>query len=222
MTITRWGEGGLAGRRWLAGSLVWTIQPNFVGGTEDGNNSDDNKTTHRDRLMKGGLLQSILRGWRPLIEASPPQYPRGSQLLRPSYLHTHYCTSSTPRSHKVLTKRASPAPWPGQSPFALVLMPLPLPLHSPCCACHPAGCRYDAHNGKGRAAATKKNGAAVRAAASSGPGLFPSSLPFPLCATKGCTWPTTLCAAPPIPSPGLLGPFFLVWRDFGNNHTFTG
>lgn len=79
MTITRWGEGGLAGRRWLAGSLVWTIQPNFVGGTEDGNNSDDNKTTHRDRLMKGGLLQSILRGWRPLIEASPPPNIHGGR-----------------------------------------------------------------------------------------------------------------------------------------------
>lgn len=88
MTITRGGEGGLAGRRWLAGSLVWTIQTNFVGGTEDGKNSDDNKTTHRDRLMKGRLLQCILRGWRPLIEASPPppQYPRGPQrLVLPTY-----------------------------------------------------------------------------------------------------------------------------------------
>lgn len=95
MMITRGGEGGLAGHRWLAGSLVWTIQTHTRWARRRRTaTTTNNKTTSRDRLMKKESLQCILRGWRPLIEASPPPLSRGrSSLLLPC-----------PRPHPGLTR----------------------------------------------------------------------------------------------------------------------
>lgn len=80
--------------------------------------------------------------------------------------------SSTPRSHKVLTKRACPAPWPGQSssrPRAYAASAAAAAAAAQSVLCLPScGCRYDAHNGKAGQQQTKKNGAAVRAAAAVG------------------------------------------------------
>lgn len=47
MTITRGGEGGLAGHRWLAGSLVWTIQ-RARGQTGDGGRQQQQQQTAID------------------------------------------------------------------------------------------------------------------------------------------------------------------------------
>lgn len=98
--------GWLAIDGWLA---AWPGPFNQLVGrreTEDGNNNNKPRSTD-----EGRLLQSIFRGWRPLIEAPPP-LSRGAAAPP---------ASSTPRSHKVLTKRASPAPvaWKRLSPSCL-------------------------------------------------------------------------------------------------------
>lgn len=167
MMITRGGEGGLAGHRWLAGSLVWTIQTHTRWARRRRTaTTTNNKTTSRDRLMKNESLQCILRGWRPLIEASPPPSLAGSQLPPPTV------PSSTPRSHKVLTKRACPARWPGQSssrPRAYAASAAAAAAQSVLCL-PSCGCRYDAHNGKAGQQQTKKKRSCCALGGSSGPG----------------------------------------------------
>lgn len=128
---------------WLAGSLVWTIPAHSPWADAEGSTATTRTTTPRS-TDEEDYYNSILRGWRPLIEAThtPPPFSnsasRGGRQLLLLLLVILLLPSSAPRSHKVLTKRASPAPvaWQKGRALALVLMPLPLPLplplHSPC------------------------------------------------------------------------------------------
>lgn len=65
---------------WLAGSLVWTIQtthnPPLGCARRDGKATTTTMNNEpRSTDEEGELLQSILRGWRPLIDTPPLQIP---------------------------------------------------------------------------------------------------------------------------------------------------
>lgn len=189
MMITRGGGGGgLAGwpRRWLAGSLVWTIPAHSPWADAEGSTATTRTTTPRS-TDEEDYYNSILRGWRPLIEATPPPPFKFCLAGRaaapaPAPRHPPAALVGTPVSQgadetgvpgaRGLAERA------GSRPRAYAASAAASAAQSVCCACHPADAgmmRMTGRQGQQQQQQQqdrKKNGAAVRAAASSGPGLF--------------------------------------------------
>lgn len=193
--------GWLAIDGWLAAWFWTAIQPYSW---PDGRRRQQQQTTiiiitDRHRLIEQDcILQSISRGWRPLIEAPPPPSLAGAAAPPPPPATTYHCTLvDTPVSQGadetgVPGAVCGSGSKEGSRPRAYAAAAAAAGCTVRVLCLPSCGCRYDAHNGKA-GQRKKKTGAAVRGRGKQWAGSFTSLCAYLSAAVpsvrngRGCT-----------------------------------